>query len=364
MNNSKLSDIKTLVILSVVTFLGFIDTVLLLPIISLYAEELGATIGVTGLIVGLYSIANTPANILFGKLIDKIGQKLPLFAGLLGDAVCLFLYSLCRVPAHLAAVRFFHGVAGGMVGPATMSALSECSLKSGRGRIMGIYGIAIASATMIGYPVSGLIATRLGYDALFYITSTLLFLASLFALALPRRVENACENKSNDSSSFSKILNLLKRPGLRVAYISIVALYFSFGGLITLLPFHIANLGFDAMHVGILLGMFSLTFILVQVPVGRMSDSVGRLKPAAFGLLLCLVSLALLPSMENMLSLGITMAVFGVSFGFIFPSISSLVIDNSQSHERGLATGVFHALLTVGVAGGAPVVGAIGQWIG
>ena len=60
-------------ITSVVTFLGFLDTHLLIPVMALYASGLGASVGIIGLIIGLYSITNTPANILFGRLIDRVG---------------------------------------------------------------------------------------------------------------------------------------------------------------------------------------------------------------------------------------------------------------------------------------------------
>lgn len=78
---------------SVITFHGFLDTHLLIPIIALYAYELGASVGITGLIIGLYSLTNTPANILFGRLIDRIGYRVPLIVGLIGDALSMFCYS-------------------------------------------------------------------------------------------------------------------------------------------------------------------------------------------------------------------------------------------------------------------------------
>ena len=110
MNELKQSQTRrVLPIISVVTFLGFLDTHLLIPIIALYASELGASLGIIGLIIGLYSLTNTPANILFGRLIDRIGYKVPLIAGLIGDALSMFLYSVCRLPVHLALVRVLHG---------------------------------------------------------------------------------------------------------------------------------------------------------------------------------------------------------------------------------------------------------------
>jgi MFS family permease len=116
---------RVIPITSIVTFLAFLDTTLLVPIISLYATELGTGVGITGLIVGLYSITNTPANILFGRLIDKIGYKIPLMAGMVGDALSMFLYALCRRPLHLALVRALHGISGGVVAPATMSVFAS-----------------------------------------------------------------------------------------------------------------------------------------------------------------------------------------------------------------------------------------------
>jgi len=93
---------QVLPIVSIVTFLGFLDTHLLIPIIALYASELEASPVIIGLIIGLYSLTNTPANILFGRLIDRIGYKIPLIAGLIGDALSMFLYSLSRLLVHLA----------------------------------------------------------------------------------------------------------------------------------------------------------------------------------------------------------------------------------------------------------------------
>ncbi len=129
---------RVLPINSVITFLGFLDTHLLIPVMALYASGLGASVGIIGLIIGLYSITNTPANILFGRLIDRVGYKVPLIAGLVGDALSMFLYSLCRLPIHLALVRAIHGTTGGLVGPATMSVTADYSDKARKGRAMGL----------------------------------------------------------------------------------------------------------------------------------------------------------------------------------------------------------------------------------
>ena len=56
--------------------------------------------------------------------------------------------------------------------------------------------------------------------------------------------------------------------------------------------------------------------------------------------------------------------LYGIAYGILFPSISALIADHTISEERGLATGIFHALLTAGVAIGAPIMGCVGGMIG
>jgi len=85
MGASKKRSKQVLPVTSAITFLGFLDTHLLIPVIALYASSVGASMGMVGLIVGLYSIINTPANIVFGRLIDRVGYKAPLIGGLIGD---------------------------------------------------------------------------------------------------------------------------------------------------------------------------------------------------------------------------------------------------------------------------------------
>ncbi|MFC1941119.1 MFS transporter [Chloroflexota bacterium] len=356
---------RVIPITSVVTFLGFLDTHLLIPVIALYAAGLGASVGIIGLIIGLYSITNTPANILSGRLIDRVGYKVPLIAGLVGDALGMFFYSLCRLPIHLALVRAFHGVSGGLVGPSTMSIAAHYSDRVGKGRAMGFYGMSLATATLVGYGLGGVIASRLGYKALFFLGAVLLAIGVVLGLLLPGSEQKGkVTTRASLGEGLKQVKGLLRRKGLTLSYCSIVAQYFAFGGVVTLLPIYVKNLGMEAFHVGMLLATFAIMFIIVQFPSGTLSDKVGRVVPTIAGLSLGIVSLVILPLMVTLPLLAVALALYGVAYGLLFPSISALVADHTLPEERGMATGVFHALLTSGVAIGAPIMGWVGGVVG
>lgn len=356
---------RALPLISVVTFLSFLDINLLIPVMALYASGLGASPGIIGLIIGLYSIVNTPANILSGRLIDKVGFKIPLIAGLIGSAVSMFGYSLVRLPSHLALVRAIHGIGGGLKSPATMAGITEYSEQSRRGKAMGLYGMSIAAANLVGFGLSGVIVSRLGYQTLFMLGTIMLAIGAVVGLSLPKtRRHDSTAAKTSLGQDFQKAKGLLRRRGLLVSYSAIFAQYFAFGGVVTLLPLYVKGLGMEAFHVGMLLTIFTVMFIALQPPSGSISDRIGRLMPVCIGLSLGIVSLLILPSVTTFPLLMVAMALYGIAFGMIFPSVSALVADHSVPAERGMASGLFHALLTAGVAVGAIAAGWVGEIVG
>lgn len=352
-------------VLSVVTFVGFLDTHLLIPIMSLYLTDMGIGLEIVGLIIGVYSIVNTPANIGFGRVVDRWGFKLPLVIGLLGDAVSMFLYTISRRPVHFFLVRIMHGLSGGMVGPATMSAIAEQTSAGNRGHIMAFYGMAIASATLVGYGSSAMMSSRLGYNAVFVLGGGLLVVGSMLALLLrDSRPLPVVQKTVSGDSIWRKLFSILRRRELAGPYAVIFAQYFSFGGVVTVLPVHIKQYGMESFHVGMMLAVFAVLFIIVQLPVGNMADRTGRRFLSLGGIALGVVALALMPFLDSFARLAACMALYGTAYGMIFPSVTAMLTDVTSGDERGLATGLFHALLTAGVAIGAPVMGWVASLTG
>jgi MFS family permease len=230
---------------------------------------------------------------------------------------------------------------------------------------MGYYGMALAAATLVGYGLGGVIASRLGFRVLFLFGTILLAIGAALSFGLPKdRQAVGMTVASPWGTTFQQLKGLLKRKGLALAYCAIFAQYFTFGGVVTLLPIYVNSLGMEAFHVGMLLAVFAVMFILFQFPSGALSDRLGRIRPTIAGLGLGIVALVLLSSVSTLPLLASAMALYGLAYGLIFPSISALVVDQTLPGERGLATGIFHALLTSGVAIGAPIIGWAGGTVG
>ncbi len=60
--------------------------------------------------------------------------------------------------------------------------------------------------------------------------------------------------------------------------------------IMAILPQKMIHLSKDASHVGYLASAFALTFILIQIPVGRLSDKFGVKPFLVTGYLVCAAS--------------------------------------------------------------------------
>lgn len=311
------------------------------------------------------SIAVAPATEKLTPVLDSKPFHQDSILNYLSQNALLILDEPQGIKLAMADLQAFHGMSGGLVGPATMSITADYSERIGKGRAMGFYGISMAAATLVGYGLSGVIASRLGYKAVFLFGAMLLTIGAVLSLLLPgSKQRGGMAAKTSLGETLKQTKDLLRRKGLTLAYCAIFAQYFTFGGVVTLLPIYVSNLGMEAFHVGMLLAIFAVMFIIFQFPSGALSDKVGRLVPAIGGLSLCIVSLVILPWLTTFPLLAAAMALYGVAYGLLFPSISALVTDHTLPEERGMATGLFHALLTAGVAIGAPIIGWVGEGVG
>ncbi|MCD6567557.1 MAG: MFS transporter [Dehalococcoidia bacterium] len=352
---------KLLFLVLGITFLGLIDTMMLVPIMRLYADGLGATATVAGLIIGIYSITNTPANVFLGPIVDKVGRKVPLLIGLVGDASCMFLYSLCTTPMQLMLLRGLHGLSGAVLGLATASLVADYSPPGGKGRGMSFYSIAMGMASFIGMMACGIVMGK-GQDVnfVFYAGGAMLIIAVGLTLFLPK-----AEAKSKSAGINFRMIGIVSRKKANIAsYSAVFSQWFVMGIITVLLPIYVVNLGMTAFHVSMVMAAASAACIIFNYPAGVMADRIGRKIPAIAGLAFLIVAINLYPLATNFRQLIEAGVIQGMGMGLILPSALAILTDNTRKGERGTAMGIFHALVTLGVAAGAPIAGVLAQWFG
>ncbi|MFW9932614.1 MAG: MFS transporter, partial [Candidatus Thorarchaeota archaeon] len=134
------------------------------------------------------------------------------------------------------------------------------------------------------------------------------------------------------------------------------------GFILTVLPLFLSIvLGLSESLRGYSLAIFALPFIILQYPMGRLSDRYGRYKPLIIGSLgygTVLIFLGIIGS-TGFSSLLVMLVLLGVFSGITAPPSMALVGDAIGSEDSAMAMGFFNFLGNVGITLGPIVLGII-----
>ena len=131
-----------------------------------------------------------------------------------------------------------------------------------------------------------------------------------------------------------------------------------YGVMIPSLSVHAHSLGANHSAIGMIVSAFAAAQLLTQIPLGRLSDRIGRTHLVAAGfagvaVAAALYNLAALPSHFFLLQ-----ALAGLASGCLWPPLMAMLTDDSSASERGRVMGAFNTVFFIGVGVG-PLLGGL-----
>ncbi|MGF9964846.1 MFS transporter [Bacillus rhizoplanae] len=346
-----------------IVIIAFLDTFSQLPIMSTYAQSLGGTPLIIGLVVGMYSFANMIGNIIAGASVDKYGAKKVLSISMAFTSLIVLLYTVVQTGEQLIIVRFLHGFSDGFLIPAAFTFLSKQTEATKQGKAMALSGAAVGTAAIVGPAFSGIMKATAGIHWVFITISILMVLGTLVSLfLLPNHITRTRTNTLRKQIlGKEEMLGLLKSEPLLQAYIGAFTLMFSQGIVTYMLPMKVEALGLKSSLTGMMLSVFGITAILFfLLPTNRIYDYFNRQKMMVIGIAVMAFALSLLGIFTTKGMLYVVMIIYGIGFAILFPSINALLVENTTEDNRGKAFGLFYAFFSLGVVVGSFTVGAIG----
>ncbi|MDM5153461.1 MFS transporter [Bacillus sp. DX1.1] len=344
-----------------IVIVAFFDTFSQLPIMSTYAQSLGGTPLIIGLVVGMYSFANMIGNIIAGASVDKFGAKKVLYISMGITSLIVLLYTVVQSGEQLIIVRFLHGFSDGFLIPAAFTFLSKQTKSTKQGKAMALSGAAVGTAAIVGPAFSGIMKASAGIEWVFVTISILMALGTIVSLfLLPNHIARTDKSRTQMMNK-EDMLGLLKSEPLLQAYLGAFTLMFSQGIVTYMLPMKVEALALKASTTGMMLSVFGITAILFfLLPTNRIYDRFNRQKMMVIGIAVMALALSLLGIFTTKGMLFVVMIIYGIGFAILFPSINALLVENTTEDNRGKAFGLFYAFFSLGVVAGSFIVGAIG----
>lgn len=298
-------------------------------------------------------------NVFAGLWIDKDGAKRVLVIGMIATGIVLFTYLLVNSPWTLVLVRFIHGICGGFLVPAAFTMLANRSKDEQKGRSMAFSGAAVGVAAISGPAFGGIITSKFGIEWVFISIGCLMIITAVVVHFILPEAKKPMTRRL-DGASTQSLFFLLKNYRLINSYLGAFSLMFGQGVLAFLLPLKVASLNYDTQLAGILMSVFGIAAIIVFAsPINNLFDNVSHQITMIIGVGVIVISLLSLSIVNEKLIMFAILAIFGVGFALVFPSVNAIIIEQTERQDRGKAFGLFYAFFSLGVVGGSVITGII-----
>jgi MFS family permease len=323
------------------------------PVLPRFAQDLEATPELIGLIVAASTITGVIIKLPAGALSDLLGRKQVMLLGCFFFAGPPFLYPFVESPHQLLALRFLHGFATATFSPVAAAYIADLA-EGVRGEKLGWYAAVNDLGGTLGPLVGGMI---LFYAASYGITYLTVGLIGLFPLFLVLRLPD--EGHRNPGSPllavraqqfWQGILEVLGSRSVLIASSLEAVMYLGYGAFLGFFPIYGKSIGFNDAEIAVIMGGHLATTMLAKPLSGRLSDHLGRKPMILVGLILCAITLPLIPGFKSFWALFFTAALFGLGVAIVTPSTTALVADLARTGRMGSAMGVFGTIWDSGEA--------------
>ena len=326
------------------------------PILSPYAESLGASYKMVGTIIGSYGFTQMVLRIPLGVLSDKLGKRKPFIV--LGIGISL-LSSLgmyfFKNPLMILLFRSLSGVAASSWVAYTIL-FSSYFEQGDASKALGIVNACNSLGQMSAVLIGGYAAQRLGQNTTFIIASV----SSALGLALSFGIVE--KKKANRKPlDVPELLTVAGNRGLLVVSgLAILLQFIAFSTVYGFTPVIAKKIGANDAQLGLLTAFSSLPAIFSSAVSGSVfSKRFGEKKVIAAGFVIISASCAAIPLISNINILYLSQIIGGLGRGLVFPLLMSLCIKSIDRSKHATAMGFFQAIYGVGMFIGPVITGFI-----
>jgi len=341
--------------LGIVSLLTDVSSEMIFTLVPLFlANVLGASTTIIGLVGGLSESIDAIFRIFSGWISDRVGKRKPL--AVMGYSVSTiakpFMYLATSWGAVLG-IRFSDRIGKGIRTSSRDALIADSVSPKERGKSFGFHRamdtsgavLGLAIATIIIYLVQGggLQLSRETYQRIVLIGVAPAVLAVLVLLFFVREKRR---RTPPDSSLGNGLPNLTAGFDTRFKLLLAIIAVFTLGNSSDFFVILRAqNLEAPLIQVTLMLVLFNVTYALVSLPAGMLSDKLGRRRVIIVGwFVYALVYLGFAGASE-LWQVWLLFACYGIYYGIVGGVTRAFVADLVPVEKRGTAYGLYHGVV-------------------
>lgn len=339
-------------------FIALLGIGIIVPIMPVFAQKLGAGGFALGMIIAAFSVTRGLLLPVVGNLSDRFGRKGFLVAGLLVYGIVGLLIPHAESIGHLIGIRGFHGVGSAMIVPVAMAYISLLAPTGEEGRYMSYLNIAIFSGIGCGPLIGGAVFDAWGMASVFYLMALLSFLAFILVIIyMPSRLSGDHRQDINLLHSLWRMLGSRKTSGILLSrYATMIIMV----PTMAFLPLIMAGWqGTSGLQIGVVIACRTIVNALLQIPFGRLADRHSKLVMLVTGSICISAAVFLIPSVDSFQQIVILYLCLGAFEAAVWAALGAYAsIEAKEHYGHGTMMGVFSFAMSAGIFTGAVLSGS------
>jgi predicted MFS family arabinose efflux permease len=313
---------------------GLVES-LVRPAVALRVDGLGAGPGVLGQIVGAEALGGLVAAVPIGRLVDRIGPRLPLRVSLVGMALAGVLLALGEplLVIGLGQILFGSASVGAWLSLQAMAVGARDPIEARR--LVAAVSTAVLVGASVGPVLGGIITEQRDAGSALLVGAVLLAMgAAVRGLARPASSDRTERGVPPSARELLGERHVRTAVTVSASVSALQVLRSSF------LPVLLVSAGWNPGAIGLVLGLAGAGGLLARVTFALLERRLGAWILMPLALVPGAVALAVATFAPNPVVVGVSMAVSGFSFALAQPATLLISTDGTRSSALGGAVGV------------------------
>ena len=319
------------------------STKMVYSVMPLFLLSIGASKTTISLIEGIAESTASLLKAISGYWSDKIGKNKPfMIIGYGITAIITPLYALARVPIQILFFRFFERIGKGLRAAPRDSLISGSIKKNEAGKTFGFQKAMDNSGAIVGPLIAFLLLSifPLNYSYIFLLATIPAILGVLTIIIF---IKEAKAEKKETTNKIS--LKLLPK---KFYFFLIIIFVFTLGNSAdALLLVKTSETGIDKSYIPFVYMIFNTVSVLLAIPIGKLSDRIGREKLIILGFLVYAIVYYFFGRFNNINVFIFLFMLYGFYSALTDGSQKAMISDIVSKDLKGTGFGIYHAVLGI-----------------
>ena len=340
---------------TLVNFLLVLNYYLLMVIMTDYSvSHYHVSSSIAGLSASMFVIGALLARFFSAKLMEKIGKKNLLLAGVLLEIAASATYFFAVNIFILFFIRFIHGLSYGMASTSVSTVVTSQIPKERHGEGIGYFMLRITLGAAIGPFLGMSLINHGGFPYIFMtciLAAVLCFLGSLLLRSpQPATMEKVHISKQAIPRQNRGLANIFEKKAVPISLVC-AGIYFCYSSIISFLTPYTRSIQLTAAATFFFI-VYSAVILITRPFTGRLFDTKGEYSIMIPAFLSFFAGMILLSQTHNGFSLLLSAAFLGFGIGVIQSCGLALAVQKSSPERISYVNSTFYIFLDVGTGSG------------